>query len=160
MKNCTEWLKDFVARLQPQRVLAVGAEAQQLLTEAGATVHSRIEPVTPPDAIQGRYDLALLVGELEQWPQRPLRQLLGRLRDLHADPLLIVHCPPTEPGRAHARWRREHFLALGMCHLLECERDGHPWQVYHFSLANYKTVPEWLNDRHWAHPHLYNKYRW
>ncbi|WP_404840873.1 DUF6231 family protein [Alkalilimnicola ehrlichii] len=27
-------------------------------------------------------------------------------------------------------------------------------------MATYKTTPDWLNSRNWAHPELFDKFRW
>ncbi len=40
-----------------------------------------------------------------------------------------------------------------------------PWQeselaLYLFQLYAYKSPPDWLNNRYWAHPELFDKFRW
>jgi len=32
--------------------------------------------------------------------------------------------------------------------------------LFGFELFGYEDRPEWLNPRHWAHPELWDKFRW
>lgn len=40
------------------------------------------------------------------------------------------------------------------------EDDDIPALLMFFDIRQYKNPPDWLNARHWAHPELWNKYRW
>lgn len=82
-------------------------------------------------------------------------QLVGRLRDLHADRVLVI----ADRGD-DAHLGRHTLIGLGF------QRWGHSrdpdgrrrW--YEFDMAHYKVTPDWLNARHWANPELWDKYRW
>ncbi|MGD8939893.1 MAG: DUF6231 family protein [Gammaproteobacteria bacterium] len=32
--------------------------------------------------------------------------------------------------------------------------------VYAFDIASYKTTPDWLNNKYWANPELWDKHWW
>ncbi len=64
---------------------------------------------------------------------------------------------PTKPILAETcdwvpQLARLGFLTIGMQAELR-------WTMV-FDIAHYKTIPDWLNSRHWANPDLWGKYRW
>lgn len=87
--------------------------------------------------------LALIMHALNELDAAQARTVLARTRDFVA-PRIIVIAGPSCP------LVRLDFLALGYEMLALDETDQ--IALYHFDLANYKQVPDWLNARYWAHP--------
>ncbi len=98
-----------------------------------------------------RQRLALLIDSMDSLPPRQMEILIARLRDQLCETLYCVADSLT--------WPAERMLALGLRPLGHYPQAGLP-ALYHFDLYDYKRTPEWLNARHWAHPELWDKFRW
>jgi hypothetical protein len=122
---------------QPVRLLAEGAAAQALARDYLSENSGRL--------IDAREmaDLALAFIEAEIERGAALA-LLGQLKQ-HA-PALLVAAHENQPLAFND------FLAFGMQRLAEAE-DGH--LLYLFDLHTYKSAPDWLNSKYWAHPELW-----
>lgn len=99
-------------------------------------------------------ELAVVDGEAAV-PEADVMPLLGRLRDVYAGRVLVIG-----PGDRRPAWSRQTLIGLGF-RGFGASLDGtrrRPW--YQFDIVDYKTTPDWLNPRHWAHPELWDKYRW
>jgi hypothetical protein len=133
---------DFVlhelARLRPASLWA-----QDALAQAWANAHAAAHPCR---VITGSSDAVAelaLVGDALAALDKPAAMILlaGLIR---LSPLVIAAVPEGRP-LAFAD-----FLSLGMQRLQTADADGRA--VYGFDLHHYKTVPDWLNARFWAHP--------
>ena len=82
-----------------------------------------------------------------------LDAVIAHLRDFLSLELFVLH-----PGDAIEQTKR--IGALGLRCLETFDEDGQPWGLNHFSLKTYKKTPNWLNNRFWANPQLWNKFRW
>lgn len=105
-----------------------------------------------------RYDLGLIYGVLERVDKSTGEVLIGRMRDLYARQFYVL--APLTPAGVKDAWRPTDFLAFGMRRLGEYKGDAGTRHLYAFDIDSYKTTPEWLNARHWAHPELWDKHRW
>lgn len=90
-----------------------------------------------------RCDVALGVDALNGLAASAIEQLIGRIRTYSAPRLLLV----AQPGCA---LDEAGFRALGfVVSLVDAEAGT---RVYDYDLDTYKSVPDWLNARFWAHP--------
>ncbi len=150
-------LEAQIAAFRPDSILCIGKRA-----EAWAAAYRRRHPdcrvearaaIPPLAALERmpRRDLAL-VGD---WPatadHREVEQALSRLRDLGAE-RVIVALPAAD-------WPPADLYALGFTRLGRLEAAP-ALTLYAFDIAAYKTTPDWLNSRYWAHPELWGKYWW
>ena len=147
---------------RPDSVLIVAPEVPACVSQYAAE-HSQatVKHVVFRDFEQslgdlGRYDFAFVWDILDHLEKTDARQLIGRLRDLHAR-LLWVSVP--DAGLKN-RFGREDAIAQGMRAVRPGQAGGKTEQLYEFSLQFYKPVPQWLNAENWANPHLWNKRRW
>ena len=85
-------------------------------------------------------------------PER-LDAVIAHLRDFLSLELYVLH-----PGDVMEQTRRMGVLGLRCLEILDA--GGRPWGLNHFSLKAYKKTPDWLNDRFWANPRLWDKFRW
>ncbi len=144
----------------PRTLLAVGAAASGCLGGyAEAHRDCRLEPLEGEDvparlARLGRYDLALVAGVLEPLPVQAGAALLARLRDVHARRLLVL----VRDGAG--AWDESALRGYGLRPAGSWGGAGGTTCLYEFDLYDYKTTPDWLNAKHWAHPELWDKYRW
>ncbi len=117
-----------------------------------------------------RFDLAIVVGLLEQTNRHTAQTVLSRLRDLYARRLLVR----VDVTGAHAQgWSEVDLLAMGLYRMGEAEPgtgsgpgsgaapgDAAALLTYVFDLYDYKPTPDWLNSRFWAHPERFDKDWW
>ena len=82
-----------------------------------------------------------------------LDSVIAHLRDFLSMEIYVLH-----PGDTMEQARR--MSSLGLRCLQTIEAGGQSWGLNHFSLKTYKDTPSWLNNRYWANPHLWNKFRW
>ncbi|HQU16969.1 MAG: hypothetical protein B7Z66_12385 [Chromatiales bacterium 21-64-14] len=164
--GCREQVLRVTAALGPRSILTVGAQAAQWLQDyADAHPDCRVVGITgtdPAAELAGvpRCDLALVAGALEQLPAQGAGVLLSRLRDLHARSLLVrVPIGARWPGHA-SHWTRNDLLGYGLQLVAQCPGEDGPVHLYRFDLYDYKSTPDWLNPDQWAHPELWDKYRW
>lgn len=126
------WLNETA----PARLLVLGTGT--VPAPAGTVVETCSDPATlAPDA---HYDAVLIRGALDGLDRRAGAALLARARDRLAHDCLAV--------LPRAVWDDGAVLGLGYtlrayaAHALLAQ----------YALATYKTVPDWLNSKFWAHP--------
>lgn len=106
------------------------------------------------------FDAAIVVCALEALPKAQASTILGRLRDVHARRLmLVVRIGDRWPGLV-SHWERNDLFAHGLRCIGRYGETDAPIHLYRFDLYDYKSVPDWLNAKNWAHPDLWDKHRW
>lgn len=132
-------LLGLLREAKPASVCALDASALELARAALPDQATRIylEPQPP------RCNLALGVDALNGLAASAIEQLIGRIRTYSAPRLLLV----AQPGCA---LDDAGFRALGFVVSLVDADAG--TRVYDYDLDTYKSVPDWLNARFWAHP--------
>lgn len=143
-------LATLVQDLAPRRCLCIGAEGCRLLAAAlprgcRMTCLPAAAALTQP---QKPYDLGVVVDTLPALDREQGARLLAGLRDRFCRQVLVA--VPAEPGREE--WKLGDFLALGFSRLTIQGEKADGFILYHFNLHDYKTTPDWLNPRFWAHP--------
>lgn len=159
-----------LTRLHPCSLLLVGAEADEIAARYLAACDAcRVERLEVDRSAAGlldtllgidRVELALVAGAVERLDKRTAALMLGRLRDLCAERLLLVVPMGVPVSGAREGWRVEELLAYGLYRAGAYTHAGRPLHVYSFDLYDYKPTPDWLNSRFWAHPELFDKFRW
>ena len=137
--NWRDALRTRLVELQPASVCALDESARLLAGAAlpGIPVHMPGEPRNVPCA------LALGIDALNVLDAQHAQHLISQTR-LYAAPRILVAAQPACALDAAA------FRALGFTQLSTdaSENIG----LYYFDIETYKTVPDWLNARYWAHP--------
>jgi hypothetical protein len=165
-ENGVAMLNALIGAGRPHSVLLVLPSTFPGIEPGQCAADVRVDAVPAPSfrAPAVRYDTVLLFRVLEQLPKANGLRMVAALRDLHARNLLVVMQPEADGNPAAESWTRRDLLALGFRELGYCEggRDegAASLPVYGFSLEDYKTTPEWLNAGYWAHPELFDRYRW
>ena len=148
------WLDALLGRLAdeaPARVLLVAAPDHPLRAALAARVPNAALDVAAADALPAqRYEVALVAATLEALAPAAARELLAALRDRLAAHVVLWL------DTARAPVDEEALRALGYRILA---RDG-TQLLGGFDLYDYKDRPDWLNAKYWAHPELWEKYRW
>lgn len=137
-----DWRAYLDARLRALRPATLCA-----LDDAARDFATRSLPDTPirPLDITGSAPCALALGltALDGLDADAARHLIHRIRLYAAPRLLLV-------ARADCALDDDAFRALGFV-LDAADADAHV-RIQSYDLDTYKTVPDWLNARFWAHP--------
>ncbi len=132
-------LRTRLADLRPASLCVLDDAARALA--AASVPAARLHPLDPlPDV---PCTMALGIDVLDGLDAPTARHLIHRLR-LYAAPRLLL---AARPGCA---LDDDAFRALGFVRESVDPADGTRIQSY--DLATYKSVPDWLNARFWAHP--------
>lgn len=107
------------------------------------------------DSFQQRFDLVFIDSSCFALPRPRLRALIAKARDLLASRVLLEWLPEQQ-----ADWQDADFLAVAMRRRAVMEDDGVTRVFYGYDLKTYKQVPDWLNPKFWANPHMWDKARW
>jgi hypothetical protein len=164
-------LPDFAARLEfyePASVLAIGPQAGALMTAyqsahpGGQVATLDAEGILDGETLltalaeHGRFDFVILRGVLERVAADTGAHLLARLRDVHAKRFCVV----LKANDDEHPWQASALLAMGLAHWSRETINAAILEFYGFDLGTYKTTPDWLNARYWAHPQRWGKERW
>ncbi|MBI2383193.1 MAG: hypothetical protein HYV18_03885 [Gammaproteobacteria bacterium] len=145
------FLASLLAQLQPvpgSLLLAMPAgPLRDRLCAALAPLHPRHlgrSGLTPADHFDAAVAHVTADRTAAEW-----RALLAALRDRHA-------------GRTLAILDERSPVQAAECAALGFRRVAHTpgLDLFRFDLYDYKDRPDWLNPRHWAHPELWDKFRW
>jgi len=95
---------------------------------------------TPPDSPCA---LALGIDTFTDLNEQQVQQLINQTR-LYIAPRILLAVP------SNCALDASMFLALGF--MLTAADTRGDRRIHYYDLETYKTVPDWLNARHWAHP--------
>lgn len=134
-----EHLQTHLLAIQPATVCALDAAAHRLASEA--LTEATVQP--QENSSTQRYDLALGIDALDGLGAQQAEHLINRARLYIAPRILLV-------ARADCALTEEMFIALGF--MLSATDTTENVRIHYYDLDTYKTVPDWLNARHWANP--------
>lgn len=154
--TCQQALCVLLEKLRVNNCLIIGSDDATLFNSCpyntDITLNSRTDYAADVLPGAGRYDFVLLLNLLESQPKKNAEHLIANLRDLHGGCFAIVYQPALVDA-----WQSTDLLALGLYQLPLPEQAE---QVFVFDIHSYKQTPDWLNSQYWAHPELFDKYRW
>jgi len=104
-----------------------------------------------------RYDLALLVDQLEYMRRPDAIEFMAQLRNRHA-PVVAVAADLARLRATDEAWSPSDFIGLGLEPRTDTAEPGPALFLY--DLAEYNAAREWNNPRYWAHPENFRKFRW
>jgi hypothetical protein len=117
------------------------------LDESAYLLAQNVLPATPVYRHDATADspcaLALGIDILSGLNAQQAQQLINQTR-LYSAPRILL-AVPSDCALDEAAFR-----ALGFMQSATDPTDG--MHVFHYDLDTYKTVPDWLNARYWAHP--------
>lgn len=163
------WRDDIIGiveALNPRTLLAVMPEDDPLWVELTRRAR-RIDckRVTGEELLAGhreivRSQLALVANTLEYVDKRAGGQIIARLRDVYCA-VLYALVPLGDRGSGLvSHWENRELIAYGLRPAREYAAEGGPLGLYHYDIYDYKLTPDWLNTRHWANRHRWDKQRW
>ena len=133
--------------LLQMRLLEIRPASVLALDEQACALASRVLPATPVSLQGGQPDaacaLALGIVVLDGLSVQQAEHLISRTR-LYAAPRILLAVQPD------CALDEKMFRALGFTQSATDTAEGR--RIHYYDLDTYKTVPDWLNARHWAHP--------
>lgn len=118
------------------------------------TLFQSAETVLDP-GFQSRFDLVFIDSSCFALDRQRLLSLIAKARDLLSSRVMIEW--ELQSGQD---WQEADFLALAMRRRAVTEQNGTERIYYSYDLKTYKQVPDWLNSKYWANPHMWDKARW
>ena len=137
--NWQTLMRETLRASQPASVHALDERAYRLVVD----VLPRVFVGTREHAPDRRCELAVGIGACYELGVAEAEHLIGHTR-LYIAPRLILAEQPDGVLDEHA------FRALGFA--LRGVDGAQNMNLYDYDLDTYKTVPDWLNARFWAHP--------
>jgi hypothetical protein len=137
--NWRDHLRTRLLEIRPESLCALDAAALQLAGEVLRGTPTRLHG----KPFEQTCALALGLDALNGLNARQAQHLISQTC-LYAAPRMLI---AAQPGCA---LDDASFRALGFT--LSATDAQENVRVYEYDLATYKTVPDWLNARYWAHP--------
>ena len=137
--NWHDHLQARLLEIQPASIYALDESAHALASSVLQTtpIHSHGEQPDTPCA------LALGIDALNGLNTQQAQHLISQTRLYVAPRILLAVRPDCALGE-------DMFRALGF--VLSATGTPEKTRIYYYDLDTYKTVPDWLNARFWAHP--------
>lgn len=101
----------------------------------------------------GRFDVAVLIDQLEHTSRHEGLMLIGRLRNQHSNSVCVEISHDED-------WTQADFTAAGLVLSATYERAGREVMLLTYDIATYNPEREWNNPEQWAHPDRFRKHRW
>ena len=107
-----------------------------------------------------KFDLAVILFEVKNIKNDSYLHLISKLRDTDCSRVyLACSVPPKVADKQYdACVRALGFKLLHVYNLQSADKVN--ICLYYYDIYDYKEVPDWLNDRFWAHPNMWDKARW
>jgi len=153
-------------QLHPESILFIGRDGNELFDEyTSAVSNCRFDIVDKIDNVDAlnmhlRYDLVFVMRAVEYMAKDQAIALISRLRDVIGRRLIVVVPIGMVDSEQKSNWQVQDLIALGMVSIGEGQVAGHRIEVFGFDIMTYKTTPDWLNSRYWAHPELFGRFWW
>jgi uncharacterized protein DUF6231 len=105
-----------------------------------------------------RFDLVVVADQLEYMSRHHGEELLGLVRNLHSNAMLVLYQPAIAPNKL--RWALSDFLGMGLRRQATFNDNSRQMSLYSYDLDNYNFTRSWNNARFWANPENWGKYWW
>ncbi len=104
--------------------------------------------------------IGIVAHTLEYMSKQSAGTVISRLRDLYCKIFYAIVPVGSEWTGLQTHWEPSELIAYGLRRIKVHPLNGKSLQIYNYDWYNYKTTPDWLNPKHWANPHRWDKMRW
>ncbi len=156
-------LAGILDSLQPDTLLIVSMNPIPALdawcadNDCALTWIAELDPLAALADTQ-RFDLVVIADQLEYMNRHSGEELLGLVRHLHSDAMLVLYQPALAPQKL--RWQLSDFLGMGMRRQQQFSDGERSMSLYSYELDSYNFTRSWNNSRFWANPENWGKYWW
>ncbi len=99
------------------------------------------------------YDLVIISEITDFLSKREATEWIGTIRNYHSTHIILI----TDRIASRLKgWQFSDFLALGLKLMGSTDHED----IYSYAIESYQPKKDWLNNRFWANPENYDKYRW
>ena len=148
---------------RPDSLLLISMNPVPLLEQWCSEHHCQLSTISELDpfaelADTRRFDLVVIADQLEYMNRHSGEELLGLVRNLHSDAMVVLYQPALAPQKL--RWQLADFLGMGLRRQGVFRDDNREMSLYSYELGSYNFVRSWNNARFWANPENWGKYWW
>ena len=145
----------FIEQFQSKTILVAGETAITLSKELHDT---RSHTLTTPFTLEqlanlSSMDLAIISELTESLTKEMATQWLGILRNRYTPHIIVIS---DSDKTSQQGWQLADFLAMGF----KLQGSHGNTHIFTYAIETYQPKRDWLNERFWANPENYNKYRW
>lgn len=141
--------KRFTPKAHAAIKLYCPATQNDLLALASKS-NAQIYHHTSLSAAEAQSDLTICYGLLEQMTKTEAERWLAMQRNLWSREIaLIIDSQAID-------WGDETFIGLGFFRLCSDEQQT----LWYYAIDNYNSKRQWNNNRYWANPQNFDKFRW
>lgn len=156
----TQALLGILDQYQPQRLLCISGDpipavAAYIEQHPQCALFETHQVPLADELANQRYDMAIVADQLEKLDKRQGVELLAGLRNLSVSRMAVLVELEQPPD-----WQASDFYGLAMQRDARFEKDQRCLTLFTYDLAEYKTVPDWLNAKYWANPENFDRYWW
>lgn len=128
---------------------STAANANLTADQVGVIPLGTATPSVPDDSLK---DWHLLIAFIKEPLDEAAWRQLAQIKNIFNGMICVM--PEASTPLTESSW----IPALRSLGFNLVQQAGE-W-VMCYDIVSYKTVPDWLNSRHWAHPERWNKARW
>ncbi len=147
-------LLPFVQEFQANSVLVAGEIANAVYEQTNDTRYVQLKTpfnVSQFNNIEG-IELAIVSDVVETLSKKEATEWLGLLKNRYTPHIILL----VNQQIKNDDWQLNDYLALGFKHRGQYQSID----FFSYAIENYQFKHDWLNDRFWANPENFDKYRW
>ncbi|MFT7234560.1 MAG: hypothetical protein ACI9QV_000122 [Methylophagaceae bacterium] len=152
--DLSKMILPFIQQYRGKSLLIAGELAKKtLINEQDTRSHTLTTPFTLAQLTSlPLIDIAIISDVIENLSKVDATQWLATLRNQYAQHLLLI----VNQQQTESSWQLTDYLALGFKKRGEIKGR----LIFSYAIEDYQFKKEWLNDRYWANPENFDKYRW
>ena len=152
--DLSKMILPFIQQYRGKSLLIAGELAKKtLINEQDTRSHTLTTPFTLAQLTSlPLIDIAIISDVIENSSKVDATQWLATLRNQYAQHLLLI----VNQQQTESSWQLTDYLALGFKKRGEIKGR----LIFSYAIEDYQFKKEWLNDRYWANPENFDKYRW
>jgi hypothetical protein len=152
--DLSKMILPFIQQYRGKSLLIAGELAKKtLINDQDTRSHTLTTPFTLAQLTSlPLIDIAIISDVIENLSKVDATQWLATLRNQYAQHLLLI----VNQQQTESSWQLTDYLALGFKKRGEIKGR----LIFSYAIEDYQFKKEWLNDRYWANPENFDKYRW
>jgi hypothetical protein len=145
----------LISQFSPNSVLLIGELASTCFKADHNTRSHSITTPTNTDLLKPleTFDVAVITDLTSTLTKKEASEWIGLIRNSHAVHIVLTHRPNIHRPN---EWELTDFIALGFKKITNVGN----YEIYTYAIESYQIKKDWLNNRYWANPENFDKFRW